>query len=112
MGIDPNNHKPQRSFPLPRANNVSSAANIPSSGSMNEDPPRVPLIKSFSETPSYLVEEKAMVSSSSFPLNLDLTIAFPSSPREALVEEKNKHDSEFTRTGNNDDTTPTLLLFP
>ncbi|XP_061370212.1 myb-related protein 330-like isoform X2 [Gastrolobium bilobum] len=110
MGIDPNNHKLHRSFPVRHAHNVS-ATSAPSSGSLNN---RVPLIKSNgSDTMSFCHVETAVVnSSSSSHLNLDLTIAFPSPKLVPAVEDKPKPISEFSNTRKiDDDSAPTLLLF-
>ncbi|RDX57653.1 Myb-related protein 308, partial [Mucuna pruriens] len=112
MGIDPNNHRLNQSFPVAKACNVSEATSAQSSGSMVTQH-RVPFIKScgsandrISDTHSCLVEETSH-------LNLDLTIAFPS-PTHALVQHKcNKPTSQCTNTRNiHEDSAPTgLLLF-
>ncbi|KAK7305726.1 hypothetical protein VNO77_43636 [Canavalia gladiata] len=116
MGIDPNNHKLHQSFPIQHAQHVSAASAPSSSRSFNKEH-RDLNIKSandrISDTHSCLVEESTMVCSASH-LNLDLTIAFPSS-KPALVEDKSKSkptcECVNTRNYIDEDSSPTLFLF-
>jgi len=83
MGIDPNNHKPHQSFPRSHASTEGAST----SESMN----KVPFFKSSGVAASdhrisFTKEETAIISSSSPPLNLDLTIALPSPMLRAAEE--------------------------
>ncbi|XP_041003346.1 MYB-like transcription factor 4 [Juglans microcarpa x Juglans regia] len=112
MGIDPNNHRLNQipSRPQPKCD-VSAAAT--SSESMNNE--RKPL-KSFgkidrpvSDGASSSLEDEMP---GSFDLNLDLTIAFPSSPPVTLVEEKRQSSKSIgTRELLESEPAPTLILF-
>lgn len=90
MGIDPNNHKPHQSFPRSHASTEGAST----SESMN----KVPFFKSSGVAASdhrisFTKEETAIISSSSPPLNLDLTISLPSP-----VEENKNSDHESAKT--------------
>ncbi|XP_014504153.2 myb-related protein 308 [Vigna radiata var. radiata] len=93
MGIDPNNHKPHQSFSRPHASSAEAAS---TSESMNN---KVPVFKSplaaTHHRISFTEQESAIISSPS--LNLDLTIALPSSLIGAL-EDKPVQNSESTNT--------------
>ncbi|BAT81235.1 transcription repressor MYB4-like [Vigna umbellata] len=93
MGIDPNNHKPHQSFSRPHASSAEAAS---TSESMNN---KVPIFKSplaaTHHRISFTEQESAIISSPS--LNLDLTIALPSSMIGAL-EDKPVQNSESTKT--------------
>jgi len=97
MGIDPNNHKPHQSFSRPHA---SSAEGASTSESMNKGHNKVPIFKSplaaTHHRISFTEQESAIISSPS--LNLDLTIALPSSLIGALEEDTPVQNSESTNT--------------
>lgn len=119
MGIDPNNHKPHRSFPRPR---ISEAEPESSSGSMNKPRSEImPFVNScgaipndrVSDAESCLEEESTPTGSSH--LNLDLTIAFPSPTSLDVVQDHKPESnySESTRTRDMEicESAPNLLLF-
>ncbi|WVY92328.1 hypothetical protein V8G54_037842, partial [Vigna mungo] len=93
MGIDPNNHKPHQSFSRPHASSAEAAS---TSESMNN---KVSIFKSplaaTHHRISFTEQESGIISSPS--LNLDLTIALPSSMIGAL-EHKPVQNSESTKT--------------
>lgn len=117
MGIDPNNHKLHQSFPnIPQVPATSSSSTAQSSASVDKH--RIlPFIKSHkNDTRSCLLQETAATASSTPHLNLDLSIAFPSSPTDALhLQRKSKptssHCTNNTRNKDEDSPPTGLLLF-
>ena len=106
MGIDPNNHKlnqyplrlqPQHFPPNPTAMIVACK---PRGSSTDND--RV------SDAASYLEDERTGVSN----LDLDLTIAVPSTPVKVITEEKQQTTASIVTSDQEENfTAPTLLLF-
>ncbi|XWS75550.1 hypothetical protein CRYUN_Cryun01aG0099700 [Craigia yunnanensis] len=103
MGIDPNNHKlnqyplfsqPQHVPPTPTSLNVACKARGSSADRV-------------SDGASCLEDEKSGVSN----LDLDLTIAFPSTPIKVIEEKKQTKASIVTSDQEENYTAPTLLLF-
>jgi len=92
-GIDPNNHKPHRSFSHPHSSSAAEGAST--SESMRKDPIFKSPVAATHHRISFTEEESAIISSST--LNLDLTIALPSSMIDAF-EEKPIQSSESTKT--------------
>ncbi|XP_020215616.1 myb-related protein 308 [Cajanus cajan] len=103
MGIDPNNHKLHQTFPVPKPCHISRPASTAQSSANNDR---------ISDTHSCLAEETATTLSSTPHLNLDLTIAFPSSPAHALLQHKSKPTTTRNIIHDHQDSAPTgLLLF-
>ncbi|XVF81874.1 hypothetical protein PTKIN_Ptkin15bG0190700 [Pterospermum kingtungense] len=108
MGIDPNNHKlhlyplrPQPQHVPPKPTTAMNEACKPR-GSSTTDNDRV------SDAASYLEDARSGASN----LDLDLTIAFPSTPIKVVVEEKQQTTASIvTSVQEENHTAPTLLLF-
>lgn len=110
MGIDPNNHRVNQSFPAP-LNRCASAATM-SSGSMTGACDNKSLKPSadndpLSDSASGLEDEI----SASLDLNLDLTIAIPASSLTDVIDKKRQDTKSIFSREVEGDANPTLILF-
>lgn len=103
MGIDPNNHKLHlHQYPLrPQPTAAMNVACNKPKGFSTDNKDRV------SDAASYLEDARSGVSN----LDLDLTIAFPSTPIKVVIEDHQKTSIVTSDDQEENHSAPTLLLF-